>query len=156
MVDYFLILSAIIGVGFASGKEIYFYFFRFGQMSFLGLIFFALLYLYLFLIVQHISLKLKIESYSEFNAKIFGKFCKITNIVMLINFVFTSAGMLAGANYLFQIAFGFDGQYISLFLSLLTKSFSGISSIFEISVAINNKTFSISPLKRGRTWCILK
>ena len=120
VVDYFLILSAVIGVGFASGKEVYFFFFRFGEMSFVGLMLFGLLYVYLFLIVQHINRKLEIKSYSEFNAKLFGKFCKITNVVMLINFIITSAGMLAGANYLFQILTGKNLILVPQILSLLT------------------------------------
>ena len=57
-VDYFLILSAIIGVGFASGKEIGVFFFDFGQASLVGLIFFALLYLYLFFIIDYVKQKL--------------------------------------------------------------------------------------------------
>ena len=52
LIDYFLILSAIIGVGFASGKEISVFFFDFGQASILGLISFGLLYLYLFFIID--------------------------------------------------------------------------------------------------------
>ena len=119
MVDYFLILGAIIGVGFASGKEIYVFFFSFNGASILGLISFALLYLYLFLVIQHVSRKLKLNSYSEFNAAIFGKLCKISNVVMLINFAITSAGMLAGADYLFKTFFNIGGKVPSIILSVL-------------------------------------
>ena len=58
VVDYFLILGAIIGVGFASGKEICVFFFDFGAASIIGLIAFSLLYIYLFFIIQHINKKL--------------------------------------------------------------------------------------------------
>ena len=71
IVDYFLILGAIIGVGFASGKEISVFFFDFGAFSILGLIAFGLLYIYLFFIIQHINKKLELNSYNEFNTKIF-------------------------------------------------------------------------------------
>ncbi len=118
-VDYFLILSAIIGVGFASGKEISIFFFDFGQASLLGLIAFGLLYLYLFYVINYIKHKLNTNSYNEFNAKLFGKFCKISNVVMLINFAITSAGMLAGADYLFETFFNVHYHIPSVVLSLI-------------------------------------
>lgn len=119
IVDYFLILGAIIGVGFASGKEICVFFFDFGSASLIGLLAFGLLYIYLFFIIQHISKKLQINSYSEFNAKIFGSFCKFTKVVLIINFAITSSGMLAGANYLFAKFFGVNYAIPALILSLI-------------------------------------
>jgi len=120
VVDYFLILGAIIGVGFASGKEICVFFFDFGAFSLLGLVAFGLLYIYLFFIIQHINKKLEIKSYNEFNAKIFGSFCKLTKFVLIVNFAITSAGMLAGANYLFAKFFNVNYAIPALFLSVIT------------------------------------
>ena len=77
VVDYFLLLSAVIGVGFASGKEIGVFFFNFGKMSFVSLICFGLLYIYLFYIVSYIKNKLELKSYNDFNAKIFGVLSKL-------------------------------------------------------------------------------
>lgn len=120
VVDYFLILGAIIGIGFASGKEICVFFFDFGKASLLGLLAFGLLYIYLFFVIQHISHKIKINSYDKFNQEIFGKLCNFTNFVMLVNFIITSAGMLAGADYLFDTFFGIGYKIPSLILSALT------------------------------------
>jgi len=120
IVDYFLILGAIIGVGFASGKEICVFFFEFQGASFIGLIAFALLYVYLFFVIQHISNKLKVNSYDEFNTQLFGKMCKFTKGIMLVNFVITSAGMLAGADYLFKAFFNVRYRIPSIILSILT------------------------------------
>ncbi len=120
IVDYFLILGAIIGVGFASGKEICVFFFDFGAASLIGLISFGLLYIYLFFIIQHISRKLEIKSYNEFNVKIFGSLCKFTKFVLIINFAITSAGMLAGANYLFAKFFNVNYSIPSIVLSIVT------------------------------------
>ena len=117
IVDYFLILGAIVGVGFASGKEIYVFFFDFGGASLIGLLSFGLLYIYLFCVIQYISHKLSISSYDKFNSIIFGRLCKITNIVMLINFLITSGGMLAGADYLFQTFFKIGYRIPSIALS---------------------------------------
>ena len=118
-VDYFLILSAIIGVGFASGKEISVFFFDFGQASILGLIAFALLYLYLFFVIDYVKHKIMANSYNEFNTTLFGKFVKISNVFMVVNFAITSAGMLAGADYLFETFFNVKYHIPSLTLSLI-------------------------------------
>ena len=136
IVDYFLILGAIIGVGFASGKEIYEFFFRFQTASFIGLFAFGLLYIYLFFIIQYINKKLKLNSYSEFNKAIFGKLCKISNIVMLVNFAITSAGMLAGADYLFKTFFNVGFKIPSIVLSLCTF-FVLLGGINKIKIVAN-------------------
>ncbi len=138
VVDYFLILGAVIGVGFASGKEICVFFFDFGGASLLGLLAFGLLYVYLFFVIQHISRKLKANSYDKFNQALFGKLCKLTNIILLINFVITSAGMLAGADYLFETFFKVGYKIPSLILSVITfvLLIGGIEKIKTVSNVI--------------------
>lgn len=156
VVDYFLILSAIIGVGFASGKEICVFFFDFGGASIFGLIAFGLLYIYLFLVIQYVSRKLEIGSYSEFNRVMFGKLCKVTNIVLLINFCITASGMLAGADYLFDTFFGFNYGIPSLVLASATflvllggidkiKIISNIIIPIMIGVIVINSIKNINP-----------
>lgn len=120
VVDYFLILSAIIGVGFASGKEICVFFFDLGGVSLLGLIAFGLLYIYLFFVIEHVRKRLILNSYNEFNRAIFGKMCQLSNAIMLINFAITCAGMLAGADYLFNTFFGVGYKIPSILLSIVT------------------------------------
>lgn len=156
LVDYFLLLSAIIGVGFASGKEICVFFFNFQGASFLGIIAFALLYLYLFFIIEHIKTKISLNSYSEFNSLLFGKMCKITNYVMLINFAITSAGMLAGANYLFKTFFNINYNIPALILSAIVcllllgginkiKTVSNLIIPIMISAIVINSLVNINP-----------
>ncbi|MCQ2564866.1 MAG: hypothetical protein MJ152_03315 [Clostridia bacterium] len=120
VVDYFLILSAIIGVGFASGKEIYVFFFDYGAASLLGLVAFCLLYFYLFFVVNRIKNKLEIKSYNQFNSIVFGVFSKIASLVMFVNFSITSAGMLAGAEYLCGTFFGIGYKIPTIVLAILT------------------------------------
>jgi len=120
VVDYFLIMGAIVGVGFASGKEIGVFFFNFSGGSIFGILAFCLLYFYLFFIVQYLRKKLALNSYNEFNAFVFGKFCKLTNIVLVINFSITSAGMLAGADYLFSSFFNLPKIVVPVTLTAIT------------------------------------
>lgn len=120
IVDYFLILSAVIGVGFASGKEIGVFFFNFGKMSIVSLLCFSMLYVYLFYIVDYVKKKLSVNSYNDFNTKIFGALSKISMLVMLVNFSITCAGMLAGADYLFKTFFNVGFKIPSILLSVIT------------------------------------
>lgn len=136
VVDYFLILSAIIGVGFASGKEIYVFFFAFDGASIIGMLAFGLLYIYLFLIVDYVKKKLELNSYTEFNAIIFGSLCKLTNVIMVINFTITSAGMLAGADYLFQNFFGIGYRIPSIILTIITL-FILLGGIKKVKIIAN-------------------
>ena len=94
--------------------------FNFKSASLFGLVAFGLLYIYLFFIIQYISHKIKINSYTEFNKIIFGRLCKFSNVVMLINFSITCAGMLAGADYLFEQFFNIGFKIPSIILSVIT------------------------------------
>lgn len=156
IVDYFLVLSAIIGVGFASGKEICVFFFNFGGASILGLISFGLLYIYLFLVVEYVRRKLELNSFNSFNKKMFGRLHKLSKIVLLINFSITSAGMLAGADYLFSTFFNLKFNIVSLILSVVTVILliGGISRIkfvanlivpIMIGVIIINSIANVTP-----------
>lgn len=136
VVDYFLLLSAVIGVGFASGKEISVFFFGFGKMSLVGLVCFSLLYIYLFYVVAYVKKKLQLNTYNQFNAKIFGVLSKFCTLVMLVNFAITCAGMLAGADYLFETFFGVGYKIPSLILSLIALAFLR-GGIEKIRVATN-------------------
>lgn len=156
IVDYFLILSAIIGVGFASGKEIYEFFYVFNGASLMGVLAFALLYVYLFFVVDYINFKLKINSYSQFNAVIFGRLTKITNVFLLINFAVTCAGMLAGADYLFLTFFNVGYKIPSIIISIIgfiillggigkIKSVANIIIPFMIAAIVINSLVNINP-----------
>ncbi len=156
VVDYFLILSAIIGVGFASGKEIYVFFFQFKNMSLIGVIAFSLVFIYLFFIIDYIKYKLNIGSYNQFNAIIFKKLCGLTNVILIINFIITSAGMLAGADYLFITFFNVGFRLPSIVLCLLAyiivtggidrvKWISNLIIPILISVIVINSLTNITP-----------
>ena len=155
-VDYFLVLSAIVGVGFASGKEICLFFFDFGAFSFLGLIAFTVLYIYLFWLIDYIRLKLSLNSYSDFNKIVFGRFCKITNVAMVVNFVITCALMTSGADYIFSTFLGVEYRIPSIVLSVFgflvllggidkIKMIANIMIPILIAVIVVNSIKNITP-----------
>ena len=156
VVDYFLIIGAIVGVGFASGKEVYEFFFKYDGSSIFGMITFGLLYFYLFFIIQHVNNKLNLKTYSEFNTIILGRLCKISNIVMVINFSITSAGMLAAADYLLSTFFNVKFKIISLTLSIVAfiilvggiekvKIVANIIVPFMLAIIVINSIANINP-----------
>lgn len=155
-VDYFLILSSIIGVGFASGKEICVFFYDFGGFSLLGLMSFTLLYIYLFWLIDYIRIKLELNSYSKFNKIVFGRFYKITNIAMLVNFVITAALMTSGADYIFSNFLGVGYRIPSFVLTILgfvillggigkIRTLANIIIPILISVIVINSIKNVTP-----------
>lgn len=107
----FLIFGTVVGSGFASGKEIFVYFSRFGEWSYLyillaGILFFFLFYFFL-----------------RFGEKILQKVeqIKIINwIILFISIIFCSS-MFAGIKNLF--AYFPTWLYVTLFVILLILTF---------------------------------
>ena len=84
----FVIIGAIIGAGFASGKEIYSFFYVHGKYGIIGLIF--SIFLIGFVIYKTLKLieKNDIQNYEEFLDLIIGKIkIKNINIKLILNFI---------------------------------------------------------------------
>ena len=82
--------------------------------------------------------------------------CKISQVFLLINFVITSAGMLAGADYLFKTFFDVGYRIPSIILSVATfvlllggidkiKSFANIIVPLMLAVIVVNSLKNITP-----------
>lgn len=96
----FLLIGTMIGAGFASGKEIFIFFGKYGYLGILGIIISSLL----FYIVINSTLKYifnnKIYSYNDFINTLFGKKLSIfilsfVNIFLLLSFYIMVAGFSA-------------------------------------------------------------
>ena len=99
----FVIIGTIIGAGFASGKEIYIFFFRYGFNGNMGLIVTAIFISATIYMVFKIINYNKINSYEEFltylfkdNRKLYSKisklFCVLINMFLLISYNIMIAG----------------------------------------------------------------
>lgn len=95
--------GSVVGAGFASGKEVWFYFAQFGWVCF-PLIFFAgiLLFVlgYRFL---EFGKRNGIETVQQMNRALFGRWGRAGEIVFIISNVILLSTMFAGANSLFDI-----------------------------------------------------
>jgi len=102
---FFVFFGTIVGAGFASGREVYVYFARFGICGLLmtllaGLLFYALGYIFL-----QLGKRCKVQSLSDFFKLIFGKFSPIIEIVVIFSYVIVLSAMFAGFDSLQHIIF---------------------------------------------------
>lgn len=101
-----MIFATIIGAGFASGKEVWYYFARYGGVSYpivflMGIIFFVLCFVCL-----EFGKKFEITAVKQMNSVLFLRFSFIAEMILcLSNFVLLGT-MFAGADSLFFESFG--------------------------------------------------
>ncbi len=134
-----VMFGSIVGAGFASGKEVWFYFAQFGWVCFplialAGLLLFILGYTFLEFGKRH-----GIETVQQMNNKLFGKYGIIGEIIFIFsNFILLSA-MFAGANSLFDIVLS-QGLYrfASVFTAVIAVviSWLGFSKMIKINLAV--------------------
>lgn len=128
-----LIVGSIIGAGFASGKEIYQYFAKFGSVCFILLPILFLVLFFSILLLLKLGQKLKINYINELNGKLF-KNKNTINIFTFLTFLILSAAMFSGIYNLFLIYFNFLNKYFLIFLCVILTYFLSF---------VNIKTFSL-------------
>lgn len=115
-----LILGAIIGAGFCSGKEIVSYFAKYGLVSLFFVPLMFLLYYFIFKLFLSFGRKEKLSRLDDINKSVFGKFHHFSNFVMFLIYLVFTAAMFAG---LYEI-----GQVISS--EILPYIFVGVGFVF--------------------------
>lgn len=144
----FLIVGAIIGAGFASGKEIYVYFAKYGGISFLFLIpLFFLIFLFTktFLSLGNLNKQVSISSINNSicpSFSIFNKKVNILNIFMFFTFLIICSAMFSGLEALVKTYFPYLNQTVILIVVIvitmifLKFSFSSLASLSAIVVPL--------------------
>ena len=117
--DLFFVASSIIGVGFATGKEIS-HFFLSGRSWVIAVTVFFCVFVGLSLYFLHIKYKYNITSLTQLNKLAFGKYYNLGNALLIILFVITNGAMLAGGDNLVRNYLGINLPIVSLFLSVIT------------------------------------
>ena len=132
--DLFFIISSIVGVGFATGKEIA-HFFLSGKSVVLSVVVFFCVFVALTIYILHIKHKHNITNLTQLNKFAFGKYCEIGNIVLIILFIVTNSAMLAGCDNIVRNYLGIGLPIVSLFLSIITFFIvlGGVNRIKQIS-----------------------
>lgn len=136
----FIIIGVILGAGFASGKEIYLFFNKYGTIGIIGII---ISFLFLGTIIYQvikISNKYQIDTYEEFLSKLGTKnliIKAIINIFLIISFYI----MVAGFSAYFEQELNIPKIIGSLTITILcyttfTKNINGIIKVNTILIPI--------------------
>lgn len=132
-----VIIGALIGAGFASGQEIYSFFYSYGAIGLIGI----LITCTLISIIIYKSLKIiyenKIDNYDEF-LKIFiknPKLTKVINIVISILLLLTFYIMIAGFGAYFEQEIGISKLIGSSILAAMSAMvfFTSIKGVLKVS-----------------------
>lgn len=147
----FVIIGTLIGAGFASGQEIYLFFFSYGLKGIIGIIISSILMGLIIYKTLHLIDKYKINTYLDllntiikpkFNEK--SKFLNLRNIINIIINIFiliTFFIMIAGFGAYFEQEFGINSLIGSTILAILSliifmTSIKGVVKANEILVPI--------------------
>ncbi len=131
-----VMFGSIVGAGFASGKEVWFYFARFGPICFPLIILASLLLFYLGYKCLEFGKRNGIESVQSLNSTLFGKYAKTGEIIFIISNVILLSAMFAGANSLFDIVLETTTyRFVSVITALIAVLVSWLS--FEKMVKVN-------------------
>ena len=139
----FVIIGTLIGAGFASGQEIYIFFYKYGINGIIGIAISSLLIGAIVYKVLEISRKRQIKNYKEFvgilvkNENQIKIIIKIINIFILITFYI----MIAGFGAYFEQQFGIDSLIGSSILAMICyfvflKDVTGLIKVNQLIVPI--------------------
>lgn len=145
----FVIIGTLIGAGFASGQEMYIFFFSYGKEGLIGIIVSSILIGIIINKSLYIVHKYKIKTYKQylevfFKAKSDEKYFNFKNIINIIINIFifvTFCIMIAGFGAYFEQQIGINKIIGSIILSSLSfiifmKSIKGVVKVNEILVPI--------------------
>ena len=148
----FSIIGALIGAGFASGQEMYLFFYQYGINGIIGLVFCSILIGLVIYKTFSISYNNKISNYNDFLHFVFYKnkpspkykffnLSFISNIIVNIFLLITFYIMISGFGAYFKQQFNINNFIGSAFLAvicffILIKDIKGVAKVNSIIVPI--------------------
>ena len=132
-----VIIGALIGAGFASGQEIYSFFYSYGVIGLIGILVTGSLISLLIYKSLKIIYKNKIKNYDEF-LNIFiknEKITKVINVILNILLLVTFYIMIAGFGAYFEQEIGVNKIIGSLILAILSAIvfFTSVKGVLKVS-----------------------
>ena len=117
----FVIIGTLIGAGFASGQEIYIFFYQYGVNGILGIIISSLLLGFVTYKVLCICQENELANYKSFLKRIIKKekYLEIFNTIMNIFIIITFYIMIAGFGAYFEQQLGIYSLVGSIILALI-------------------------------------
>lgn len=139
----FVIIGTLIGAGFASGQEIYIFFYQYGVNGILGIIISSVLLGFVIYKVLHICKENEVTNYKSFLKKLIKqeKYLEIFNTIMNIFILITFYIMIAGFGAYFEQQFGIHSFIGSIILALICyfvflKNVSGLIKVSQYMVPL--------------------
>ena len=139
-----VIIGTLIGAGFASGREIYLFFFKFGKMGLVGIVLSSIITGLIIYLTLKIVDKREIDNYDEFintiniKNKNINNFIKgIVTIFLLISFFIMVAGFSAYIKQSYNIPnYISSGFFVIIIYMSLRKNIQGMLKINTVLVPI--------------------
>ena len=134
--------GTLVGAGFASGKEIWVYFARFGNVSFFMIFLTALLFFCCSMLFFYFGKTFRIKTVKQSNLILYKKFSFLSDIVLAISNVLILSSMFAGADSLFFSVFpNFPYRVASVISAVLAVlvvcgGFSGVTKTNGVIVPL--------------------
>ena len=139
----FVIIGTLIGAGFASGQEIYLFFYQYGMNGILGIVISSLLLGFVTYKVLCISQDNGVTNYKSFLERFIKKekHLEIFNTIMNIFILITFYIMIAGFGAYFEQQFGIHALIGSMILSVICyvvflKDVSGLIKVSQYMVPL--------------------
>lgn len=132
-----VIIGALIGAGFASGQEIYSFFYAYGTKGIIGIIITCILMSLLINKTLKIIYQNEINNYSEFLERFIknNKIIKVINLILNILLLVTFYIMIAGFGAYFEQEIGINKIIGALILSILCSFifFTSVKGVLKVS-----------------------
>lgn len=140
----FVIIGTLIGAGFASGQEVYLFFFSYGMKGLIGILISSIIIGVVIYSTFNIVNKYKINTYKDFLNILLPKNTKlkiIANFIINIFILITFFIMIAGFGAYFEQEIGINRLVGSLILAIITfivfmTSIKGVVKVNELIVPI--------------------
>ena len=100
---FLIFFGTIVGAGFASGREVYVYFARFGVIGLVMTIFAGILFFVLGYIFLQLGKKCRVNNINDFFRLLFGRFSHFFEIVIIFCYMIVLGAMFAGFDSLQKI-----------------------------------------------------
>mgnify|MGYP004646244037 FL=1 len=135
-----VIIGALIGAGFASGQEIYSFFYSYGCVGLIGIVVTCSLSSLIIYKTLKIICENDIENYNEFLNKFIknDKITKLINVVLNILLLVTFYIMIAGFGAYFEQELGINSIIGSSILAILTAIvfFTSVKGVLKVSEVV--------------------
>lgn len=137
----FIYIGTVVGAGFASGQEIWFFFSRFQERGAVGLLCSVIVFAWLGPKAMEWARRLKAESYRDFFGALVGKgYGRFCDLVMTV-FLFLLIGIMLAGSGAVTAAFGWGrslGLWGAVFLTLLVlvQPLAGLKGVNSLVVPL--------------------